>query len=76
MARSIDLGEISLDSAVSLATEQTLVKCLITIAIAANTEMLPVLHPGYHAHSSALIQQRAQDLVKRFRAQRQMYSFH
>ncbi|KAJ3276335.1 hypothetical protein HDV01_004958 [Terramyces sp. JEL0728] len=61
--QAIDHGEVSLDSSISIQTEQTLLKCLVTIAINANTDMLPVLHPGYHAHSSNRIQQMARQTL-------------
>jgi hypothetical protein len=67
LSQAIETGEISLDSATSLATEQTLLKCLMSIAISANTEMLPVLHPGYHTHASPLMQQKCRDLVRNSR---------
>ncbi|KAJ3262503.1 hypothetical protein HK103_000032 [Boothiomyces macroporosus] len=61
--QAIDAGEVSLDSSISIQTEQTLLKCLVSIAIAANTDMLPVLHPGYHVHSSNRIQQMARQTL-------------
>jgi hypothetical protein len=68
--RSINNGEVALDSSVSLATEQTLVKCLMTIAISANTEMLPVLHPGYHANGSNALMNRTREAVQTSRKKR------
>ncbi|KAJ3322936.1 hypothetical protein HDV06_002595 [Boothiomyces sp. JEL0866] len=61
--QAIDAGEVSLDSSISIQTEQTLLKCLVSIAIAANTDMLPVLHPGYHVHSSNRMQQMARQTL-------------
>jgi hypothetical protein len=68
--RSINNGEVALDSSVSLAAEQTLLKCLITLAISANTEMLPVLHPTYQEHGSKLLLSRMREAVQACRKKR------
>lgn len=68
--QAIEQGEVSLDAAISIATEQTLLKCLMSIAISANTEMLPVLHPGYHSHSFPRLQKKCQETVQELRANR------
>ncbi|KAI8896593.1 hypothetical protein BC833DRAFT_597009 [Globomyces pollinis-pini] len=63
----IDTGEVALDPNVSIENEQTLLKCLISIAISANTDMQPILHPSYHINSSPRIQQISKNLLESLR---------
>ncbi|KAI8896772.1 hypothetical protein BC833DRAFT_596291 [Globomyces pollinis-pini] len=63
----IATGEVTLDPTISIKHEQELIKCLISISIAANSEMAPILHPVYHKESSPKIQQSTKLLVERLR---------
>ena len=47
----------------------------MSLAIAANTEMLPVLHPSHHSTGSALTLQKAKDYVKQIRQARQRQGY-
>ncbi len=76
MWSNIEIGAVDMDTDSSIENEQLLIKAFMNMAIQANTEQLPILHPSYHDGASQRLKSKSKLLLQTARSERTKWYFY